>query len=85
MRDWKLTLNIWGNSYKGMRISAIECLRRIEKSTSFTDLEFLNMGHTDSGGNEWGYNGTATSPVEARIVALREEADRLEADIRRPQ
>ena len=84
MADWELVIMISGNSYAALKKAAKECLPDIERTKSFKELDMVNGGHSDSGGTEWGYHCQVKSPVEARIVALRQEADALENDLRAP-
>ena len=65
-------------------IAARPCLQAIEGTKSFKELDWINMGHSDSDNTEWRYNCQVKSPIEARIRALREEADELEKSLREP-
>ena len=80
--SWHLTIEISGNSYEALKSAADICSQRIKETKSFKELSDLNQGHTDSSGMGWSFHTKCTSPVAARIKALREEADKLEHELK---
>jgi len=81
-RDWKLVLTVSACSYEALR-NAIESWQiQIAEIKSFEDLWTANMAF--SGGQHWNYSTECTSPIQDRIKALREEADRLEGELKSP-
>jgi hypothetical protein len=78
--DWTLTLKVSASSYETLRVAVTRWQDRMAEIISFTDLWTAN--ETIYGGEAWSFHTECTSPVEVRIRALREEADRLEKELR---
>ena len=85
MADWELVIKISGGSYKALKMAARSCSEAIERTKNFKELGWVNLG-SGSEGDETGYSYRCNvkSPIEAQIIALRQEADELEKSLREP-
>lgn len=81
-RPWKLQVTMNASSYKALIKAAREWSRLSESVKSFNDFAALNLGVND--GDRWGFHTECTTPINVRIKALREEADRLETELASP-
>lgn len=77
---WTMNIELYSGSFEGLQSTAKQILEQVSKAKSFRDFP-RGGGGGSGGGIGSGYNVTLKSPVEARIAALRREADDLEAGL----
>jgi hypothetical protein len=77
---WNIIVEASGESFERMLAYFAEASARIAKAKSFKDYPF----GSSLGSSNGSFSVTLNSPVEARIKALRDEANALEAELSRP-
>lgn len=75
---WTLKIELYSGSFEGVKAIAKQTLDRIVSAKSFKELPMGGGGGCGGDPIGSGFSVVCHSPAEARIVALREEADALE-------
>lgn len=82
--EWAAVLTIRASTFEGMRATAGYALKQIEQAKTFQDLP-LGSGGGGSDGHFSSFSPVYTTPLAARILQLRKEADRLEQELKRSE
>lgn len=77
---WTVNIKIESSSFGELKSLAEDLLQHTVRARTIWDLGCGGVGGVD--GDGYRYQMTVSSPVEARIASLREEADRLEASLK---
>lgn len=79
--DWKLTAHLSGISFEHLRHVAKYILGEIATAKTPHNFPISGGGGSSYDGNDYNWRVEWSSPVEAQIKRLREEADKLEATL----
>lgn len=78
---WKMEIKIEGRDFNALKALTQQALARIAEARTYKDLQYINMGCSDLGGQIGGYHATFSCPIEDHIAQLRQEANELEASL----